>query len=124
MGYEAFMLDRAERTSLMERFPPVHPDVIAHHITHRFCVKGSTQPYGSMFRFEVVGYAKSDTVEALVVRPRGASERRMDGKVYHITWSINRSAGAKPKDSNDLVQAGYYKVDPPIPLLARFEYIE
>lgn len=123
-GYEAFVLNSPTREMLMKRFPPKHSDVIGHHITHRFGVRrDQSQPYGQIFKFDVVGYVDDGKVEALVVKPGFGQNVRQDGKIYHITWSLDRSAGAKPVHSNDVIAKGFTTIDPPIPFTARFEHI-
>jgi hypothetical protein len=126
MGYEAFVLTEASRASLLEQFPPKFPDVIAHHITHRFGVhKPAEMPAPTPTSFEVVGYAADDSLEALVVRKRTAvGQNRPDGKPYHITWSLDRSKGRKPVDSNAVIANGFEPIDKPVIVAAQFHYID
>lgn len=108
-GYQAFEISHESRSKLVAQFPPKFPEFIGHHITYKFGVK-SDIPLPEASNFRVVGYACNDAgLEALVVEVDGTTVRE-DGKTYHITWSLDREAGFKPVNSNDLVQGGYEKV--------------
>jgi hypothetical protein len=122
-GYEAFVVDDATRQKLAKVFPPKYPEWIGHHITNRFGVqREENRPFGKPFNFEVIGYAEDDGIEALVVS-RDGSPKRPDGKVYHITWSLDRAKGRKPVDSNKVIaEKGYTSVQP-IAFTAPLEYL-
>lgn len=123
-GYEAFELTPQARSTLAKLFPPKYPEFIGHHITHMFGVPMShASSYGDTVDFEVIGYADDgEGLEALVVRPRVSRLSRPDGKIYHITWSLDRSKGMKPMMSNALVARGFQPVSPPITIQTRFEF--
>lgn len=123
-GYEAFVLSEPTRQMLRQRFVPVFPDWIGHHVTNRFGVpKEDNRPFGQVYHFSVVGYTLADGVEALVVE-RGGRTNRPDGGVLHITWSIDRAAGRKPVHSNQAIaERGWVPVNPPVPFTATFEYV-
>jgi len=60
---------------------------------------------------KVVGYVDDgEGLEALVVSVNGSTERP-DGKIYHITWSLNE--GRKPVESNDLLAKKVYTLTMP-----------
>jgi len=101
MAYTAFVLSQRARAELLSKFPPKFPDVICHHVTERFGVPNGFQAPNDS-NVTVVGYASDDSLEALVVEVDGARERK-DGKVYHITLSLDRSQGRKPVESNDVI---------------------
>ena len=42
-------------------------------------------------------------VQALVVRI-DCAVARPDGSTYHVTWSLDRSRGRKPVDSNEVIR--------------------
>lgn len=111
-GYVGWKLPEEERAMLLEIVPPLFQDVIAHHITLRigvredFALPTATQAM-------VVGVVHDDRVQALVVEIDGTTERG-DGTRYHITWSIDRSLGAKPADSKKLVSAGFDRLPGPM----------
>lgn len=117
-GYQAFEISDSSRSQLARIFPPKFPEFIGHHITYKIGVK-SDQPLPEAESFTVIGYAcDDDGIEALVVEVDGTSTRP-DGKTFHITWSLDRSAGFKPVNSNDLIAAhGYDKISNPINIAA------
>jgi hypothetical protein len=103
-AYTAYVLDEQSRAALAKQFPPKYPEFVGHHVTVQFGVPRDTAAPPAA-KIEVVGYADSgDGLEALVVSVNG-STTRPDGKVYHITWSLDRSK-YKPVDSNALVMRG------------------
>ena len=112
-AYIAFELSAESRAELLKHFPPKYPDVIAHHITYAFGVPKDSELPENPEHVEVVGYADDGkSLEALVVAINGSTERP-DGKVYHITWSLDRGQGRKPVQSNDLIaENGFEKVNP------------
>lgn len=125
MSYEAFVLDGKSRDRLIKAFPPKYPDVLAHHITEKFGVPKPTEPvrhYG--VDVKVIGYADDGVgCEALVVEVNGKSTRK-DGKVYHVTLSIDRAAGRKPVDSNTVIkEKGWVKTHPLI-VLALYDVLD
>ncbi|WP_434083261.1 hypothetical protein, partial [Escherichia coli] len=73
----------------------------------------------------IVGYANdSEGLEALVVEVDGTVDRT-DGKIYHCTWSLDRSKGFKPADSNKLVsQRNWTAVNPPINISTKPMFFE
>lgn len=103
MSYSSYKLTEKSRDELLEMFPAVHPDVICDHVTFRFPDSGYPSPCKTA---KLVGYACDDSVEAFVVEING-STKRPDGKIFHLTYSIDREKGAKPVDSNKLIADGY-----------------
>jgi hypothetical protein len=115
-GYLAYELPEQARNELARRFPPKYPEFIGHHITQQFGVPigqlDDVLPRVRSTHIKVIGYAETDGLEALVVEVNG-TKRREDGKVYHITWSLDRSKGKKPVMSNDMIaQQGWSPVEP------------
>jgi len=99
--YTAHVLDEESRMMLLMKYPPKYSKVIAHHVTLEFGVPSDTPPpnYADV---KLMGYTDSgDGLEALVVSVNG-STKRPDGKIYHITWSLDPDKYS-PKDSNDLL---------------------
>jgi hypothetical protein len=105
-GYTAYEVPPKVRQMLSKKFPPKFPEFIGHHITNVFGVRDDgTVPIGKTAHVEVHGYVEEPGLEALVVSVNGKNQRP-DGKQYHITWSLDRSAGKKPVHSNNLIQRG------------------
>jgi len=106
MSYYAYALPGAVREQLKDLFPPKFSDFIGHHVTVWF---GGNPPaelvVGNKAVIKVIGYASDESLEALVVAVDGEPDRP-DGKVYHITWSLDRQKGRKPVDSNAVIAAG------------------
>lgn len=110
MAYTAFVLSEKARAQLLAAFPPENPDVICHHVTQNFGVPVDTIPPVPA-RVVVIGYAFDDCLECFVVEVNGV-RHRADGKLYHITHSLNRAKGRKPVESNDVLAAyGYKAID-------------
>ena len=112
-GYIAFELDKKSRSKLMSIFPPKYPDVIAHHITYKFGVSSNDKIPSNPESNAVIGYIDDgDGLEALVDQVNGKTTRP-DGKIYHITWSLDREKGKKPVHSNNLLMSKEYEpIDP------------
>ena len=100
-GLQIFELDEKSRAHLAGIFPPKFPEFIGHHISIRHAK--SDVPLPEAKDIKVIGYACDDAgIEALLVSVDGTTTRP-DGKTYHITWSLDRDAGFKPVNSNDLL---------------------
>lgn len=100
------------RVMLLQRFPRAFPQVIADHVT-----LGHHNELPDNVEAAVVGYA-SDKVglEALVVSIDGSTDRP-DGSSFHITWSLDRSAGRAAIQSNDVIKGlGWERLDLVIPI--------
>ena len=127
MGYEAFVLSNDTRERLLEVFQPIHPDVIAHHVTHQFGVPYDPTFGGNWTQWIVVGRVSDHRIDTLVVhqlQDGGHVKCGPSGRPYHITWSLDRSQGAKPVMSNDLIaQGGIVPVAPAL-FMATSQYID
>lgn len=120
-GYQAFELSHDSRSKLAQTFPPKFSEFIGHHITYKRGAK-SDQPLPEATTFRVVGYACNDAgIECLVVEVDGTTTR-VDGGTYHCTWSLDRGAGFKPVNSNDLLQGGWDKIPNPINITATAKF--
>lgn len=113
--YIGYLLSEKSRNELMRKFPPIHPDVIGEHVTHTFGGVNEDTPLPEQpTTAQVIGGSENDKVQCLIVRIDG-SVKRPDGKTFHITWSIDRSRGARPVDSNTcIIENGIYRIDKPI----------
>ncbi|MCC7035869.1 MAG: HAD-IIIA family hydrolase [Alphaproteobacteria bacterium] len=106
--YAAYEVDKDSREMLLEAFPPRHPDVIAHHITHKYgATEADMPPMPAGVR--VTGHHDNGAIQVLVVEVDGkrhqAAREDETPRYYHITLSIDREQGIAPKNSNDLLQA-------------------
>lgn len=101
-----WLLPEEERARLLDLFPPRYPDLVAHHVTHRYGVDPMDVPRDAR-RCEIIGRADDGAgVEALVVRINGSIERP-DRGAYHITWSLDRARGRRSVESNDVIACGW-----------------
>jgi hypothetical protein len=109
-GYSAYSVSKTSQKALKKLFKPENPEFIGDHITYKYPADPSEVP-GMPKNVYVIGHASEDGLEALVVSVNGKTARP-DGNPYHITWSIDRSKGKKPVDSNRLVQSGFEEITP------------
>jgi hypothetical protein len=100
-------LSPADRTRLLEQFPPAYPNLVADHVTFAG-PKGMALP--TIRAAQVVGRIDDGKgVQALVVEINGTTGRP-DGSTYHMTWSLGD--GRKAQESNDVLRAhGWQPVD-------------
>lgn len=104
-GYIAFVLDEPSRQRLLETFSPKYPDVIAHHITHKFGVSDQEPLPPQPQYIKVVGYHDSGAIQVLVVGVDGRKNQDAETeRFYHITLSLDRAQGVKPENSNDVIK--------------------
>jgi hypothetical protein len=102
MGYNGYQLTDQYRYKLLQIIYPIHPDVIAHHVTHEYGVWESLPPAANSVR--MIAFAANDKVQAAIVEVNGEVERLHGNSFYHITISIDKSAGGKAVDSNALIK--------------------
>jgi hypothetical protein len=98
-----WLLNEGEREDLLRRFRPIYPDVVAHQVTLQ-----AKAPAGAPLPCETTGEIVGETddgrdVQALVVRIGGTTDRPY-GSTYHVTWTLDRSRGRKPVESNDVIR--------------------
>jgi len=103
-GYNGYQLTDRARADLLARISPIHPDVIAHHVTHSYGVHDSLPPDCNSVR--VVAVASDDLVQAAIVQVNGSSTRAYGNSFYHVTISIDRAAGGQAYASNALIKRG------------------
>ncbi|HET6526888.1 hypothetical protein [Sphingopyxis sp.] len=108
-------LPEAERETLLMRFPPRYPNVVADHVTLRYGTDARTE-LPAEHAGAVIGEADDGAgVQALVVAIGGRSERG-DGSHFHLTWSL--AEGRKAKESNDVIaERGWQPIDPPVAVM-------
>jgi hypothetical protein len=109
--YTGWLVDPAQRESLLQRLPARYANVVAHHVTLKFGDRHAEPPQATHGR--IVGEADDGAgVQAMVVEIGGGVERP-DGGVFHITWSL--AAGREAKESNDVISSrGWETFDAPI----------
>lgn len=97
--YTGYEIEPGSRQKIMDLFPPKYPDFLGHHITEQFGVKDGEAPPQPK-RVLLIGYIDNgEDVEGFLVEVDGEVNRPSGGK-YHLTWSIDRSKGAKPVHTN------------------------
>lgn len=95
-------LDRAERGALLARFPARYPDPDADHVTLQAGADGP--PPADPVTAAIIGHADDGAgLECMVVRLDGATDRP-DGSTFHITWSLDKAAGRRAVQSNDVLR--------------------
>jgi hypothetical protein len=113
-----WLLDETEREELLHRFSPIYPDVIAHHVTLQANAPPG-KPLPSATVGEIVGQVDDGRgIQALVVRIDGTTDRP-DGSTYHITWSLDRTKGRRPVESNLVIASQGWISCPAIPIHLR-----
>jgi hypothetical protein len=111
-GYLGYELSHASRTHLLDKFKPKFPKVICEHVTYKMPAKAGDDMPPPVHEAHVVGYAEGDGIEALVVKINGTTIRPSDGRLFHITLSLDPTK-KKPFHSNELLsQSGYTQVTP------------
>jgi len=110
-GYLAYELSGASRAMLLRKFEPKYPKIICEHVTYKFPAQQGDDMPPIVKNAHVIGYQNGDGIEALVVEINGSS-KRPDGKLFHITLSLDPTK-KKPVHSNDLLaQNGFSRVTP------------
>lgn len=127
--YVAYQIDEASREKLLSAFQPKYPDVIAHHITHKYGAGPEDVP-PPPGKVRVVGYHDSGAIQVLVVDVDGKRNQvtppDTPKKFYHITLALDRAQGVSPSKSNAVLQktaseqgeAAVYNLPEPIEILA------
>jgi len=103
---------------MLALFPTAYPNVIAHHVTLTHGSGGDIAPPEA--HFSAIGMVDDCVgVQAIVVQVDG-KHIRPDGRTFHITWSIDRTAGRKPVHSNDAIEAlGFRTFSQPVVFVAQ-----
>ncbi|MBR6412039.1 MAG: hypothetical protein IKS41_02625 [Alphaproteobacteria bacterium] len=94
--YSVYQLAPEEQQRLLKEFPPRYSKVYADHVTVQFGGANVALPKPAD-QMEIIGRADDNHgLEALVVRING-NLKREDGKIYHITWSLNPDIAPSPE---------------------------
>lgn len=119
--YTAYVLTEQSVNKLKGLFNQDYPDFIGHHITVEFGVLKDHPLPPETDDIVVIGLASENGVQAFVVAIDGSVERS-DGSLYHITWSIDKSKGKRPVDSNGIIRKA--KSVQPIKIKAKPELLK
>lgn len=112
--YSGWEISERSKVKLANLFVQIHPDLIGHHVTYMF---GNDAALPNDAKIKVVGQCITDRIQCFVVDVDGTIVRP-DGNVYHLTWSIDRSKGAKPVHSNQaIMERGFEHIMAPIELI-------
>ena len=109
-------LDEGDRKRLLALFPPLFANVVADHVTLR-----TGTDYATLLPLERSGEIVGEIddgrgVQALVVSI-GGTTARTDGSTYHITWSLDRAAGRRAVESNQVIaELGWRALPKPVPV--------
>jgi len=122
-GYLAYTLSPNSRAELLRQFHPKYHEVICQHVTIKFPAKSTDILPPTPHEAHVIGYAHEDGLEALVVEVNGTS-KRADGKMLHITLSLDRNKGKKPVHSNELISKHGFEHVTPIPIHLTPEFLQ
>lgn len=103
-------IPKAERKRLLGLIPAAYADRDANHITHVYGAEADLL-LPEIEIAHIIGIADDGAgVQAAVVDMGFA---RPDGNPYHITWSIDRMAGRKAVESNDVIaMLGFDRIEP------------
>jgi len=108
--YVGWRIPDYEKNRLLEKFPPIFDNVVAHHITLEYDVSKDIELPEQIYGI-IVGHAHDENIEALVVSIDGTITRP-DGSFFHITWSMGD--GAKAVQSNKLIKDYGFETVAPI----------
>lgn len=102
--YTGYELSEQSRNALAKIFKPKYPEFLGHHITKKFGTNNPDDVPEQPKTAQVVGYADDgEGIEGLLVEIDGVSKRD-NNSLFHITWSLDRSKGYKPVDTNKIIK--------------------
>lgn len=122
MSYLAYVLSEQDRSKLLTNACFGIGEIVAHHVTAVFPVPSDMESPMTEHDIVVIGHAFNDKVSAVVVEIDGSSVRK-DGKILHITISVNRKNGGKPLMSNDLIADGFTRFYEPFTIKGRLQVV-
>lgn len=88
------------------------PDKIAHHMTIKFKPNDdevAATPLGKTVSLRVAGWGQNDKIQAVYVFASVASSN----PIAHVTVAVDKEAGGRPKDSNEMLINNINAVDGP-----------
>jgi hypothetical protein len=107
----AVVLDDISRAELKRAFPGAFQKYSGDHVTLDYGVNEYHKDFGKKVQVQVIGYAKDDKAEAILVSLNGV---QCDKPHPHIT--ISTAPGVAPVYSNELLAQGYEPVKTPLTL--------
>ena len=100
--YSGIELDDKSHTLLKQKYPPQEGwEFIAHHMTIDPFKTLPEEETGKEVKLKVTHVGKSDKASAVKV---SGYDGKTNNKFPHVTLSVNRSGGGKPKDSNEITE--------------------
>jgi hypothetical protein len=140
-----WLVDELQRVELLQQFPALYPNVVAHHVTlaslstgdlpepvigeivgvaddgegvqalHVTLASKTLDPLPQPVIGEIVGIADDDQGVQALVVSIGGTTDRPDGSSWHITWSL--AEGRSAKESNDVIAARSWEaIELPVPV--------
>jgi len=114
-GYSCFKILPAMRALVLKKHPPKYGKLFADHVTHQFGITYAEHRENENMMQSVMsvpiesyGYLDSgDGLECWLVMVDG-EKVRPDGKLYHLTWSLDPGK-YKPVMSNSLIASQEYE---------------
>jgi len=111
--YWAVKLTDNSKAALLSKFPAVHPNIYAEHMTIVFkpsesVDKALMKECGTEVSLEVIGHGQDQNGQAVVVKSDSVS--RIGGGIAHIT--ISCANGTRPVYSNTLLKNHWDTVSP------------
>lgn len=103
--YVGVFLTPESREKLLSFVPPVHKEIIADHMTILFSPDSlfvGNLALGKTVKLKIHAHAHNDKVQAAVV-----SGVLSNNDHSHITISIDREKGGRPKDSNTMLEDAF-----------------
>lgn len=98
--YSVYQLASTEQQRLLKLFPPRYAKTYADHVTIQFGDDKVSLPPPAK-QLEIIGRADDNHgLEAMIVRINGTLGRS-DGKIYHITWSLDPKVAPDPNIDSD-----------------------
>jgi len=109
--YLGYVLSEASRQELLRRFPPKYSEVKADHVTYKFPAAPDDVAPPAPRSARVIGHADAgEGVDVAVVEIDG-STTRPDGKIFHVTLSVDPARGKESAHANDLLkERGFERV--------------
>jgi hypothetical protein len=109
--YSGWLISNNSIQQIKNLFEQTHPDFIGHHVTYMFGDDSELSPEATL---KIIGQCTTNKIQCFVITVNDEIIRP-DGNLYHLTWSIDKSKGAKPVDSNKaIIEYGFVHLDKPI----------